>query len=45
MEFTTEMVVKATLLKLRIAAVPTTLSPDGRRRPAHLRTWRDVPVS
>jgi hypothetical protein len=21
--------------------VPTTLSPDGRRRPPHLRTWRD----
>jgi len=41
MEFATEMVVKATLLKLRIAEVPTTLSPDGRSRPAHLRTWRD----
>jgi len=41
MEFATEMVVKATLLNLRIAEVPTTLSPDGRSRPAHLRTWRD----
>jgi hypothetical protein len=41
MEFATEMVVKATLLKMRIAEVPTTLSPDGRSRPAHLRTWRD----
>src|ERR1700758_490243 len=41
MEFATEMVVKATLLKLRIAEVPTTLSPDGRNRPPHLRTWRD----
>jgi glycosyltransferase involved in cell wall biosynthesis len=41
MEFATEMVVKATLLKFRIAEVPTTLSPDGRSRPAHLRTWRD----
>jgi len=41
MEFATEMVVKATLLKLRIAEVPTTLSPDGRSRPPHLRTWRD----
>jgi glycosyltransferase involved in cell wall biosynthesis len=29
MEFATEMVVKATLLELRIAEVPTTLSPDG----------------
>ena len=41
MEFATEMVVKATLLKLRIEEVPTTLSPDGRSRPPHLRTWRD----
>jgi len=35
------MVVKATLHKLRIAEVPTTLSPDGRSSPPHLRTWRD----
>ena len=41
MEFATEMVVKATVLRLRIAEVPTTLSPDGRSRPPHLRTWRD----
>lgn len=41
MEFATEMVVKATLLKLRTVEVPTTLSPDGRSRPPHLRTWRD----
>jgi glycosyltransferase involved in cell wall biosynthesis len=41
MEFATEMVVKATLLKLQIAEVPTTLSPDGRTRAPHLRTWRD----
>jgi len=41
MEFATEMVVKSTLLDLRIAEVPTTLSPDGRSRPPHLRTWRD----
>ncbi|MGA9392426.1 MAG: glycosyltransferase family 2 protein [Candidatus Sulfotelmatobacter sp.] len=41
MEFATEMVVKATLLNLQIAEVPTTLSPDGRNRPPHLRTWRD----
>ena len=41
MEFSTEMVVKATLTKLRIAEVPTSLSPDGRDRPPHLRTWRD----
>src|ERR1700746_2277752 len=41
MEFATEMVVKATLLKQRIAEVPATLAPDGRSRPPHLRTWRD----
>jgi len=41
MEFSTEMVVKATLFRLRIIEIPTTLSPDGRDRPPHLRTWRD----
>ncbi len=41
MEFATEMIVKATLSKLRIAEVPTTLSPDGRNRPPHLKPWRD----
>lgn len=35
------MVVKATLNRLKIAEVPTTLSPDGRTRPPHLRSWRD----
>lgn len=41
MEFASEMIVKATLLKLRITEVPTRLSPDGRRREPHLRPWRD----
>jgi hypothetical protein len=41
MEFASEMVVKATLNKMRITEVPTTLSPDGRSRPPHLRSWRD----
>jgi glycosyltransferase involved in cell wall biosynthesis len=41
MEFASEMVVRATLLKMSIAEVPTTLSPDGRTRAPHLRTWRD----
>jgi len=41
MEFASEMIVKATLLKLGIAEVPTTLSPDGRSRAPHLRPWRD----
>jgi len=41
MEFASEMVIKATLLSMRITEVPTTLSPDGRSRPPHLRPWRD----
>ena len=41
MEFAIEMVVKASLRGLRIAEVPTTLSPDGRTRKPHLCTWRD----
>jgi glycosyltransferase involved in cell wall biosynthesis len=41
MEFASEMVIKATLKKLRIAQVPITLHKDGRTRPPHLRSWRD----
>jgi hypothetical protein len=41
MEFASEMVVKATIAHLRVAEVPTTLSPDGRTRAPHLRSWRD----
>jgi hypothetical protein len=41
MEFASEMVVKATLAGQRIEEVPTTLSPDGRSRPPHLRSWTD----
>ncbi len=41
MEFASEMVVKASLHKMRIAEVPTTLRPDGRSRRPHLRRWRD----
>lgn len=41
MEFASEMVVKASLYGLKISEVPTTLSPDGRSRAPHLRTWRD----
>ncbi len=41
MEFASEMVVKATIFDLKITEVPTTLSPDGRSRPPHLRTWQD----
>jgi hypothetical protein len=35
------MVVKASLLRMKVSEVPTTLSPDGRSHPPHLRTWRD----
>ena len=41
MEFASEMVVKAALLRMKVSEVPTTLSPDGRTRPPHLRSWRD----
>lgn len=41
MEFASELVVKATLLRMRMAEVPVTLSPDGRSRPPHMRSWRD----
>jgi glycosyltransferase involved in cell wall biosynthesis len=41
MEFASEMVVKATLLGMKVAEVPATLSQDGRTRPPHLRSWRD----
>jgi hypothetical protein len=41
MEFASEMVIKASLGRLRIAQVPATLAPDLRDRPPHLRPWRD----
>ncbi len=41
MEFASEMVVKASLLGMKVSEVATTLSPDGRSRPPHLRTWHD----
>jgi glycosyltransferase involved in cell wall biosynthesis len=41
MEFASELVLRAALAGWRIAEVPTTLSPDGRGRPPHLRSWRD----
>ncbi len=41
MEFASEMVVRSALSHLKITEVPTTLSPDGRTRQPHLRTWRD----
>lgn len=41
MELGVEMVAKSALYGLRVEEVPTTLSPDLRSRPPHLRTWRD----
>jgi glycosyltransferase involved in cell wall biosynthesis len=41
MEFASEMIIKAALLKLRITEVPITLRPDRRLQPPHLRTWTD----
>jgi len=42
MEFATEMIIKASLYRERLAEVPITLHPDGRiDHPPHLRTFRD----
>lgn len=41
MEFASEMVINSAKRGLRMTEVPTTLSPDGRSRPPHLRPWRD----
>lgn len=41
MEFASEMIIKASLSRLDIREVPVVLSPDGRSRPPHLRSWRD----
>jgi hypothetical protein len=41
MEFASEMVVKAALHRQKMSEVPTVLSPDGRDRPPHLRSFRD----
>jgi glycosyltransferase involved in cell wall biosynthesis len=41
MEFASEMVIKASRFRMRIAEVPTTQSRAGRTGPSHLHTWRD----
>ncbi len=41
MEFASEMVIRASRVQLRIADMPTTLSPDERCRTPHLRPFRD----
>ena len=41
MEFASEMIVRSKLAGLRMAEIPTTLRPDGRSRPPHLRSFSD----
>lgn len=41
MELASEIVIKASILGMSVSEVPTTLSPDGRDRPPHLRSFRD----
>lgn len=41
MEFASEMLVKASLLHMRVCEVPTSVTPAGRSRAPHLRPWRD----
>lgn len=41
MEFASEIIVKASFLKLKTTEVPTTVFPSGRTRKAHLRTFPD----
>lgn len=41
MEFASEMVLKSSIMDLKLAEVPVTLSPDGRGRAPHLNPWRD----
>lgn len=41
MEYASEMVIKASILKLKTTEVPIVLHKDGRSRPPHLRPWRD----
>ncbi len=42
MEFATEMILKASFNRARIAEIPITLHPDGRKsHPPHLKTFRD----
>lgn len=41
MEFASEIVIKASILGMKVCEVPTRLFPDGRGRPPHLRSFRD----
>ena len=41
MEFASEMIIKASLVDLKIMEIPTTLRRTDPNREPHLRTWRD----
>jgi glycosyltransferase involved in cell wall biosynthesis len=41
MEFASEIVIKSSILNMRVCEVPTVLFPDGRTRRPHLRSFRD----
>jgi glycosyltransferase involved in cell wall biosynthesis len=41
MEFASEMLIKTSLLNIKIAEIPCTLYPDKRNRPPHLKKWSD----
>lgn len=41
MELASEIVIKASILSMKVCEVPTRLFPDGRGRPPHLRSFRD----
>jgi len=41
MELASEIVIKASILQMKVCEVPVTLSPDGRTRRPHLRSFRD----
>ena len=41
MELASEIVIKSSILGMRVCEVPTSLAPDGRDRPPHLRSFRD----
>jgi glycosyltransferase involved in cell wall biosynthesis len=41
MELASEIVIKSSILEMKVCEVPTTLSPDGRDRRPHLRSFRD----
>jgi glycosyltransferase involved in cell wall biosynthesis len=41
MELASEIVIKSSVMNMNVCEVPTILSPDGRDRPPHLRSFRD----